>query len=707
MLAALSACTSDPDTGSADSGVTDDGKIVLRFGVRFPEAAATRSIGETPDYDNLTLWCVVFQDNGAPAANFLEQVEKAERSGSTYEDDHGRLLVPFKVELVATDENAIIHFIAIDSTISAADNPLEHVDYGPENVVIPTMRTKDGHDAYWQRIALGMPIMAKNREEIEKMVSTFSPVPMIRNFAKLEVYSSTPKFDIDGFCVINSLNSGTIAPYNERYGFPQFVDSQTAPDGHRIYVPYTYDEITTGKRWIYDASGDKTPGENIENRGLPYTGARPNGWKVENKDAPAIIEGRIDPARYNLAAKYIYERPFSETEHTYIIVGGTYYPGNTDPNHQPRRTFYKIDIGELDIRGLFEFSHLLRNFNFKINIIDAATDGYDTIEEAVIGQIYNNNISAAIETQHLLNISDGNELMFVNFTSYVIVQQQELDIMYRYYQLGSDNTIDNGTQIFNAVTWDDPADGCVEGDVLAEKGTYSDIFHDPIYQGDNLVQRDWEVVHVKTKEPDYELKVQTITLFKPRGLSRTVTLFMRKPWDITNLATYSGQWDDRESHIDPDMVSGYVSEGNGENLTIFFELPQALPKAMFPLEFTIESNRQNIENDKKGTIVVKSGKSLFDDPDDGVDDIRIQYVKTVTWQEYDPDNSLWETEPDSKDDNYDEFGNYLGNIVRCRFMTITDISDLAADAAARTTTVKIVNPYFNPVELTFFRPKTD
>ena len=689
---ALAACINDPTEPDPWQLEDSDGTVALRFYAQFPEPSAgtTRTWAEEPAYGNLDLYCVVFDDGGHPSRNYLTQVKPAichpeNLSQTTLENGEEVTIVPFEVELESiSEEDAIIHFIAIDKSVAKEDNPLLDKDklYGPENVVMPRMIVSDGHDAYWQRIKLGMPIKNGNKDEIAKFVSKTSPVPLIRNFAKISVDVDRDKvsedlFELKGFCVINTLDCGTIAPYSELLpdGFPQFVNF----DDNR--KPYNYDQIiNTG-----------------------YKGMRASGSKVVN---PGVVPADTNDADtpYTPDAKYLYERPFSESNHTYIIVKGQ-YKGDGGSGED---TYYKLDIGTANSEfGIFEFSNLLRNFDFKIRITAVSADGYATTEDAAKGLIYNNNISAALETQHLLSISNGIDMMYVSFTSYVIVKQEDnLELLYRYFNLGNGETIDDSRQEFGVVGIQY---GEGTGEVIAEaellEGEENRRSED-IMQGTTPITRVWEVLKIKTKEPGPELKYQTITLYKSNGLSRTIKFYMQEPWKLKNPVTYGAQLDHREETptvgSKEEQWPNHISRHAGENLTIFFELPDNLPKAMFPLEFTIESNRQNIENDKVGTIAVTSGESMF-----VPGEIRIQYVKTVRWEEYDPDNDNRDENGQSPEsgDNYDENGEYIGKRVRCRFLTISDLND--PTITQDVTQVKIRNKYFEDLNIVFYRDLED
>ena len=696
VLASALSCIRDYYPDDVQTDVTEDGRVRVRLSVQVPgvQEAMTRMLADNPTYnDRLQLWCLVFEGKGTPASNYLAQVSKVDYDFSNRKPGPngaiGADLIPFEVSLYTTTEDAVLHFILynaeglLDAEIpeggdASRYNPLYNVDFGPENIVIPALTTSGGRDAYWQRVALGCPISAAKKTEIDRIVSEISPVPLIRNFAKINVIvdGAVNNFRMTGFCVVNTMASGTIAPYNERYGFPSFVDWRNpgTTDGGYIYRrPYTYSEITTG---IYDGTVQL-----IEDPGYPYTGTRPRGWSVIDK----VPEMRMLDTR----PKYLYERAFNENDHTYIIISGQYTAGNTDSTPGTRETFYKIDIGASDEQGIFSFHNILRNFNYTIRITSVTGTGYESLDAAAKGHIYNNNISAAVETQHLLSISNGNDMMYVNTTSMVLVTKEPVQLWYRYFEI-KDNSLDNDDQIFDKVV-------CMplQGEVVQSFRKLDENVKDTLMQGNNKVERTWEVIEITPNTPGPELKIQDVLLYRPNGLSRRVRLYLQQPWDLKNLEVYPGSILRREDKPD-ESQRGKVSRYGGKELTVFFELPMGLPKAMFPLQFIIESDRQNIENDKVGTIVVQSGQSYFEN----IDDIRIQYVKTVTWDEYDPDNDD-RASGGSATDNYDDSGNYIGNVVRCRFLTITDLRD--DEINATTTTLRIVNDYFNTKDVRFER----
>lgn len=591
-LFALAAC-GDDEVLSPDNGSNKENESLgtYTFQLRFPEVqqASSRAWGEPPAYKNLHLFLAVFTGDAtsASAANFLTELVQA-TPGAVVGD-----VVPYSVTLSKTDAPRVVHLIATEA--ESLDIP-----FGPENVVIPSLTTTGGQDAYWQRVVIPCAINEENRTTVANALGATTPVPMLRNFAKVsvEVAENVQGFELTGFAVINTLDRGSIAPWSVAKGFANFLGSDNR------MLPY----------------------DQVE-----YAGTLPSGWQLQN-DAPST-------ATFDTADKYFYERPFTSVNRTYVIIRGRY--GNSTD------TYYKLDLGSTDTEtGLFTYYNLLRNFDYHILITSVGAAGEATPQAAADGTVFNN-FSASVETRNMLNISDGRDMMYVNFTRYVLVSGTEpIELRYRYLEnitdgLGTvNNEIVNTTQI-------------VPGEVIQSANVHTTDDADG-----------WRTITITPKAPTDVVAEQAVTIFKPKGLSRTITFIARNPWSISNIQVFNGTDDTR-----PDREPQPIAPGIGAELTIFFDLPPALPEAMFPLEFKLESNRQNVENNPIGTLVVSTGPSMFE----GVTDNRISYIKTISWAEYDEENGGSRT-------------------VRCRLLCTTDLAALGVSETH--TTVLIDNPYF-------------
>lgn len=611
MALSFAACSGDMPVSNPSVETGKGDKLSLEVGLCFPESkmASSRALGDTPDYGGLNLFLLVFtgDETSDRANNYLTEVVKATRNSID------GAVVSFTASPSQTDASRIIHLVA-----TGAENL--NVAYGPENVVIPSLVTTSGQDAYWQRI-FTPAINKENKVQVANALGASNPVPMLRNFAKVSVTNNAGNFTLTGFAVINTLDRGFVAPYSPTTGFVSFLDA----NGN----PLSYAEVSN----------------------TDYQGMLPPDWNL-NTDIPADI---IDSD-----AKYFYERPFTSINRTYVIVAGQY--------NNESVSYYKLDLGSTDDSGLFSYYNLFRNFDYHITINSVSASGAPTSREAAEGAVYNN-FSAAVETISMLNISDGNDIMYVNFTRHVLTSETEsIKLRYRYVEniAGNSGTVNNGlVETSQAIA---AAGGSVISSV--DVGSVDD-------------EDGWRTITITPKTPTDEVTQQSFTLYRTNGLSRTITFISRKPWSIRNIQTFNGTDNER-----PDRIPQNIDPTLGAPLTIFFDLPAGLPEAMFPLRFQLEADRQNIENNPIGTLVVSSGQSLFP----GIVDTRISYIKTVSWAEYNyltDENNVLTTK-----DN-------VNHTVRCRFLCTTSLETL--NLPQTVTRVKINNPYFVESETSFTR----
>ena len=671
--AGLNACTKDlhdfstslPDNVSFN----DDGSMNISISVAFPDMAApTRALNENPNYGDLQLILLVFEDGTG-----LRQRERILPGDMKKDDDPnhtGRTLVKFNVELEPTEKNAVIHLIATNET-----DLYDRVDFGPEERVLTALYTSKGNEAYWQRIDLGYNIpcdpddeehFGKNGdkdaelEKVEKISAALTHVPMIRNFCRVSVTQKDDvPFELKGIYVINTVDRGSVAPY-------------VAKDDK--FVEYCEND-NTGKSY-----------RAISEQG--HTGTIPPGITLENKDTtdPANIASKSEGTGGNVAPVYFYERPAREnsTERTYVILKGQYTGGGASR----KDTFYKIDLGYTDgseeglgAVGRFVYYNLLRNFDYRINLNNVASDGYGTFAEAAKGAVYNN-FSASVEARNMTSISDGDDMIFVSFTSYVFTEENQwVDLKAQFRE----NIQNNGGTVKNELLSYVLEDGDVISKVEETKNTENNV-------------NAWNNYRVYGTKPTETLRQQNLYIYRGKkadgtyGLYRVITFFAQEPWRFKNIDTFPGLWEDVNDMPPWDWSNDKREIGQfaGAPLTLFFELPAGLPQALFPLEFVIESDRQNIQNAYQGNAVVRSvsaSESLFNvDPTIGTpSSTRIQYVKTVRWEDYNGELS-------------DELVGTGSSIVRCRFLTITDLTQDGIGGAgsngSSTTTLRVYNPYF-------------
>lgn len=611
--------------------VGDD--VVVNMALEFPDAVEiqTRALEYTPDYNDMHLYLVEFDDNGSPLRNTLKTVYTPE-----IETTAGNKVV-YKVKLTASEQPRVLHLIAIPK------EQVLNIDYGIEAVVIPNLKTQGGVPAYWRRLSFpdGYASGGSNgslvpTSDIEKL----RHVALVRNFSRITMSNNASGFELKGFAIVNNPQQGSIAPWSASgYFFPEFLyDGDPEDENYQTQKPF-------------------------EDINATYSGFTPAGLTFSNLESNPEV-----PVEEEIAPKYLYERQFNSIRHTYVILRGRRATDDSD-------SYYKLDLGKNDSQGVFKYYGILRNFSYNITINSVEQKGYDTAAAAAKGVVYNN-FSFDIELSSMLNISDGDEIVFVNFTTKVLTESvaQTIEFKYRYKK---------GNEYLNTPTFN----GGNVNFIGLEKGP---VISDVKY-GTSDGSAGWRSVFITCYPAEPETKSQSFTIVKPSGLGRTVNLILHQKWTLQNVKEFPEILENWNVGT-PD--EGEVGEAVGSDFTIFFDVPDNLEEAMFPLVFTLESDRQNMENNPLGALVVTSGPSGFS----GVLGNRIKYEKSVTWTQY---NDPLTSDPYDNGTAIDNGDGTFTHRVRCRFRTTTDLTDLPFDQS--TTRVLITNDNFNNAIVTFNR----
>lgn len=635
VLAVAAGCTNSALDGP-DGSVEDGDMLTLDLSVNIGEMGITntRTFEDQPDYENLHLYVAEFDDKGGPlSGNVLSNVYEAEEETVNADGD-----MHFKLTVVKSDQPKVLHLIAVPGETDMT------IPYGLEGQVIPTLTVGNETPAYWAQVKLSEGYGSENAdgnwETAESVQTSLTHVPMLRNFAKVSMSSSAPttdSFRLTGFVVLNRASRGTVAPWDsEKQEFPAFSDGSTR---------YTYNQIS------------KTIG---------YSGYCPVNPGVEG----SIIGKSADAADFTSDAKYLYERPVSSLDNTIVVFSGT-KSGVTGTR------YYKLDLGKTGDDMIFRYYNVLRNFDYHINITGVQGNGYGSIEDAIKG-VVQNNFSFDITTAQMLNISNGKEMLWVNQTTFVVNDPNDRTITFKYRfmpDVASQGAYNNSRLKFYTQNADGTTtDGIQTGTVITGV-TYGVT---PDAEG-------YSSVTLTTSEPGSETQEASFIIIDPQsGLGRTINVIVRNPWIYRDPQEWAGTYNTRNQFLnstyakDPTWENAVGTE-MGSAFTVLFTLEPNIPQAMFPLEFVAESRGQNFENNKIGTLVVRSDKSLFDETKNA-----IQYVKTVTYADYMNDLTL---------------GNPTGTIVkdtdgtshhrvRMRFLTIKNLT------AGYEGKIRVYNKYF-------------
>lgn len=652
----LTGCMAEDLSLPTQSDYIDNGDtFTVKVSLDVPDMAQTmtRAMGQTPDYENLQLYVIEFDGSGDnPASSFFSRMCNV--TSQIVSEDKNKVI--FTLQLYKETSPKVLHLIAVPKGVE-----ITVTEPQSEAVILPNIIVSGGNDAYWQRIAfpngygtLTGSVTDEGGVQFIKhatLESDLTDVPMIRNFCAVEVLNSASTFTLDGFVVINTPKRGIVAPWNQ---------------DHTYFEPYL------------DSNDKQIPFATLRET---YSGNIP---EYDYNTTPSETE-------LSLSTKYLYESPFSTSNPTRVIIKGTY---NNKTN------YYKIDIGESDSdTNEFINYNLLRNFKYVVNITSVTSEGYDTYVGAVDGSVANN-ISYDVSTLSMPTVSNGTDMLQVSYTYKILTDDddREFEFSYRYRK-----DIESGT-----ATYLGPDDGIT---TTLTTGAAIAAISEPVMD----TSTGWVTYKLKAQDPsEGQLRQSFVVRNTSTGLARTVEIVLASPFEITRNEVYGGTYSVGDEF--PYKLSDYRSKVHytlGAPLTVFFTIPDNLPKSIFPLRFVFEADNQNIENNQVGNLVVSSDESLF-----GTGKTTIRYTKTISWTDYntrltvDSPTGVMVAKRDDNGDVVDSDGNVIGNgnvedlseaqlddvvwqhHVRARFTTITGF-DSATDAAAEgITTIRIYNRYF-------------
>lgn len=549
-----------------------EGTTVVNFSVQLPEMQeATRSFIE---HGIERLHLLVFDENGyfveAKAAAPTTPTSFGVASGTTY---------GFSVELLQSLSKRTIHFVA-NSPIT----DLKAYTFGSERELINALSTSGAQDAYWQRVELPDGII--EGQTTGSLVGTsldkLTAVPLVRNFVKITVQNKAAAdakggFVLEGIAIVNTPDKGTIAPYNVNSGNYAVYNSDTTYSGLNSAGYYGFEPT--------DMTIDTT---------------------IPDAFAAAVTGGQdatddVNETVAHYAESYMYERRMHDkpSDYTYVIIKGKYGGANGTTS------YYKVDIINQDQDGAY--FDLLRNFNYVIDINAVLGDGFST-PDAAAAAVASNNISASIDTQNLLNISDGKARLYVEYVDKVLTKAGTYTLKYKYVpNIANSNTVSNGYVRSGETDATHPVDlsNVVPGDVI-KTGTVSVA---------NTDVDGWRTITFTTNDVD-GVKNQTITI-RAGALKRDIRLSLRDPFQMSVAVTGTG-----------------TALGSARTVTI--SLPtDLLPEAIFPLEFVIVDKNLSISPDTSkpnNNLPVKTGINA-----DGVAVANGQYfgfVKKLEYEEY-------------------------------------------------------------------------
>ena len=545
-------------------GVEVGNEATISFTALVPGNPDTKAMTETPT-DLVSMHLVIFDGNGM----YVETREAKKGSAKTH-DGHN-YETTFEVTLTVTDQPRIIHFIA--------NCPVEQILYGHEVSIIGNMYTTKANyveedrteheSAYWARIEVPYILVEETAEGCGKyrpipgILGSFQCVPMLRNYAQVIVKDSenTTEFEYLGFTLYNTIDLGTVAPYNNTtQKFQNFVNSETGK-------PYKYPNLAYQGHALAAADLNTT---------LEMDSTSDDGYKWYTDTNPFYMYER------KISVKTDEEEKWSESP-PHVIIKGRY---------NGKINYYKVDLvynvyGDATNPNQVTdivYYNILRNFRYQFTISEVAGEGYDNVPDAINGST-SNNLSGSATTTKFTNISDEVGRIWVSYTDTTLVSNNQISLKYKYVPDLNKITVTNNDLV---------ADG---GAITLENLT-GDVISDYEIADSDIVGGQWDGYREITffiNDPEDMTKEQTVVVRTDNAnLTRDVRYYLKNKYLL-------------EVECTPKVEARI-----GAPVEIDLKLPVGLTDDMFPLTLNIEVDKMSLSPDAtQNTLPVEVGASII------------------------------------------------------------------------------------------------
>ena len=542
---------------------------------------------------------------------------------------------------------------------------------------LPDMLSYDNKQAYWQKIVVPHIKAKKDLNTGKPMVQDgcyvpddesagyFQYIPLIRNFAKIQVSNAADNFELHSYAVIYFPEKGSVVPFR----------SNAMDEAHG----YGFD-FNPSSGYLF--SGYETSSfEDLEE--MNYLGNMPNialnqeipeAYEFEDpsksKNGRVLLYEKSENEEEDAKGFYIFERgiPDDNVDPTFIIVCGKF---EDDDNYY----YYRLDLMETRVEGtqsVAKYYPVYRNFRYNIQLHRISSEGVETPELAALSSGAED-ISADVSMRHLSDISNGTTRLVVEpfMTRTYTGPAEGLTKWYELYARFFNDVYSDVPNLVTAavkvelVPMTDGSDDILilyddNGNRVAKKGYF---FPKAAEMGG---VNGFRMIHFNTVEPLNETKTQKIRItghnpgsHQDLRLYREVEITLQKKQPLSVSCTTP------------------VQTFTNIPITVDITIPSVLPESMFPLEFIVEPEDRTLTPDTSMNInmPVVSGRSIASLETAFIDTPTFYYIRTLTWEEF---NGL--------DINGDK------RTFQCFFKTNRDFN---------ATTIWVYNEFFNKNKATF------
>lgn len=526
-----------------------------------------------------------------------------------------------ELELSDTDDRTVYFLGNID------ENQLVTGSYSFQ--ILPAMFSYDMKQAYWQSISnvsigaqkdsSGQPIIVNGSYLPDaKTVALFQYVPLIRNYAKIQVTDATADgddFELYSYAVIHYPKKGTVAPFRTNVAnvLDAFKFNASGDDCHFSgYERCSFHDLDA----ILQYPGYIAPGVEFDHI-IPTD---------EMFQYPENSDGRVlryDPTDDDQGF-YLFERgvPSATLEPTFVIIRGRFGEGEY--------YYYRLDLMESKVvnnESVYQYYPIYRNFRYNIMLNRISSVGVST-PEAAANSSGVEDISADVSMRHLSDISNGQTRLVVEpFMARTYTGPNENGYYYLYARFFNDVNSSEPNVDWGAVSVElEPMEDLSE-DILV---LYDDVGNEvhafyPASQQNNG-ENGFRIIRFNTKAAGTETKMQKIKItgrnlytHEEYPLYREVEITLQKKQTM--------------------IVTCGVPElplQKGAAQVVNITIPAGLPSSMFPLEFIIEPERLTLTPDNRvsdNNLPVHPGLSISD-AEGYAGKTTIQYIRTLTEEDY-------------------------------------------------------------------------
>ena len=571
------------------------GRVPILMSAVLPEfEAETKAMGKIPTIESLHL--VIFDELGM----FVEMA-KAEIIGYPVMDNEtSNYTQNFKVTLTLTDQPRTVHFIA--------NCPIDQIAYGHEASIIGNLYVENGETAYWSRAELEHirvmhdPVVGEDGaihyHPCDDIKNSLQKVHMLRNYAQIMVEDGTvsnDSFELVGYSVYNTIDIGTVAPYNNKHPehpFQCFVNwEETGADDYG--KPYTYERL-----YALGYEGHALS-KALLNQQLPVD---------ENEDY--IWYPRPDENGNKTVPFFMYERKVS-------VMTDEEEKWRESPPHvivwakwNGKDTYYKFDLvynimdpNDPTKISEIKYYNILRNFLYHFTIKNVTGPGYNTPEEAIDGTT-SNNLAGSTTTSKLPEVSVGGSSLAVSYTTITLVDEGEIDFKFKYEV--NDVVNNDAVTLVNSDGTDIKTGPVISNCIISG----SDI-------NDETSWDDYRNVSLRINVPGKTVEEQVVELKTGDALlTRKVRFILRQRFNMI-------------VECDP-----RISYGLDVPQVVTIKLPPGLTEDLFPLTLNLEVKGLTLYPDvdvENNHLPVQTGASTIE----GKNQNSFYFTKTIlTYTEY-------------------------------------------------------------------------